>query len=79
MHINFKYLNNLAESMPPVIDRVFKCLTKMNLQRKTVFSTEFEHSTLTLKVQRLCMVHTSHSQKFYLTVKFYKFATAAGS
>lgn len=53
-------------------------LTKMNLQRETDF-TEFEHSTLTLKVQRLCMVQPSYCQEFYLTVRFYKFAIVARS
>lgn len=78
MHANFKYVNILAECMPAVRDHTFQCLTKMNLQGETDF-TEFEHSTLTLKVQRICMVQPSYCQEFYLTVRFYKFAIVARS
>lgn len=78
MYVNFQFVNNLAEPMPPVIDHVFQCLTKMNLQRDWFF-TEFEHNILTLKVQRFCMVQPYCSQEFYLTARPYEFAIAARS
>lgn len=49
----------------------FNVLQKWIYRERLIFFTEFEHSTPTLKVQRLCIVQPSYCQASYLTVWFY--------